>query len=246
MSFDELGTAIVNTEFLLDKQLGALSAGGAVDGESILQVTQGYRRLACGELLMDLDVEAFRDNLCQSAKTYVELLEACQRKDADPYYHWRSHGLPLLDAVAAGASELAASIAKLSANTCFAEQGESEDEHWFFRLIAALATQASADELEAMLAAFRAALEGDASSRHDVVAALVARDAAEFAPAFADLLEDWQMEMDSLREEERLEPYDAATVAHICIEGLALLRLAQQRGIPIEPEYPHIPRQVLA
>lgn len=246
MGFDELGLAIMNTEAELKTELGALLQG-QLDGDRMLQVAQMFRRLGCGSLLMELDVEDFARSLYCGAKVYLELLQACERGQLETYYQWRSHASPLLDAIAIGAFDLAREISEASADECFMAQGEAEEDHYYYRLLSVLlANPVVRDRWEPLLAAFEQSLQGDSSSRHDVVVALCNADPAAFAEAFRTFLEEWQEEMSQLREGTQLDVYDKPTTANICIEGLALLRLARAGGIQTEDEYPHIPDVAIA
>ena len=82
MSFETLGSAIINTEFLLKKQLGKLSQDGP-NGSLMIEVIQNFRRLVCGALLMGLDVNDFSANLYCSAIKYLESISTliCSRSE---------------------------------------------------------------------------------------------------------------------------------------------------------------------
>jgi len=67
-----------------------------------------------------------------------------------------------------------------------------------------------------------------------------------FAEAFSDYLQEWRDEIKGQRKAGRMDPYDDPTTANICIEGLALIRLAQQEGITTEDEYANIPNIAIA
>ena len=191
---------------------------------------------------MDLDVNEFSANLYCSAKTYLELLFACQKKQVDIYYHWRSFSFPLLDAIIIKADNLSREIIKHSIEDCFSEKGEIEEDFWYFKLIGSfLAESDNYQQQESFFSSFKKSMDGGSSSRYEVLKSIFDSDGASFSLGFNKFVNEWQKENATERKCGRMDPYDDPTTANICLEGLALLRLAQKKGIQIEKEYTFIP-----
>jgi len=246
MSFEQLGSAIVNTEQLLSSRLTRLASEPG-NGETYVQISDDFRVLACGAVLMDLDVDAFSDYLYCSGVTYLELLKGCRDGTVDPYYSWRSHGTPFLDVVAIGAQELAREIEENRPTQPHAAQGEVEEDFEYQSLLGLLTTSPEREhEIKGALQAFEASIGEGTSTRLDVLTSLVGGDATGFTSAFDAFLETWAEEVAEDRAAGRLSPYGDATVANLCVEGLALLRVAESRGIGIRTEYPWIPDRVVS
>lgn len=246
MSFEQLGSAIVNIEQLLSARLTRL-ADEPGDGEAYVRISDDFRILACGAVLMDLDVDAFSDYLYCSGVTYLELLDGCRAGTVDPYYAWRSRGTAFLDVVAIGAHELARRIDERRSAERHGEQGEVAEDFEYQNLLALLTLDPENEAgWRAALEALQSAVGGGTSTRLDVMASLVAGDPEEFVSAFDDFLEAWATGVAEDRAAGRLSPYEDATVANLCAEGLALLRIAESRGIEVRDEYPGIPDCVLA
>jgi aryl carrier-like protein len=242
MNLESLASAIMNTEFILNENLDELIKSGP-DGVRMIQISNAFRRIACGELLMDLDLESFASNLYLSGKAYFELLKCCQRNEVDTYYQWRSHGTPLLDVITIGARKLAIDIANYSLDSCFTEQGEVEEDFYYYKLLSLLFIEPGNNKKHLhSLSKFEHALDGGFSIRHEVLTAICSNKNDAFADTFNDFLEEWISEIKNKRDNGRMDPYDDPTTANICIEGLALLRLARQHGLETEDEYLYLPK----
>jgi hypothetical protein len=91
--------------------------------------------------------------------------------------------------------------------------------------------------LAATLDQLEASLEGGPSQRLPVCRALLARDQAAFDEAFASLLSARRTETNAAKKTFEAEELTFQPESRVFVEGLALLVLADQRGLKTAPEY---------
>jgi hypothetical protein len=241
MSTLALESARDNSLFLIEQALEKGVDRPEHAGSAFFTITRAYRRLAIVSLLLDLDVEAFRDHLCRSAHAYVEF----RRRLAAglvvaPRYACASNAVAFADALAAGALDQAREIAR-SFDDRHSEEVEYEDDFLRERMQHRLLLAAPEAELEAGLRRWRQVV-GDARAVFlDVTRAIASRSAEAFDSAFDallarrdEVLEDWRR-MPNYREDA------GSTEGRVFVEALGLLRLAELRGIPTRPDYKHVP-----
>jgi hypothetical protein len=234
----ELAVTVENLQFELDQLHGQLAAGPD-DGRRLLRLGTFYRQLGCAQLLGDLDAAACQESLFKSARCYEWLL----RRPAgavDPYYLCGGRGAPLLDAIAAGRLDVAQRIASLMKAPFSHRMEPEEDFRWFELLGQALVPGTPRPDL---FRAFEVSLEGRLSARFDAAEALQAGDGEAFAGALGALCREWPGEVERRTAPEG--PYFAATEAHVCIEAVALARLAVERGIARPRRLRFVPDELL-
>jgi hypothetical protein len=198
-------------------------------GQVYEDVEDCFQALACCHLLRKADKRKFQNNLIWAALARRHFLLRCQREknDAD-FRQARSRSDAIFCALAAGDRELAIEIGKRSPDTAVKE-GEYPDDFAYHFLIYRLAASAPDEEVTAAREAYKASVD-DGGERLEVCEALCARDASAFDDAFAQLVDHHTTQMN----EERLAQPDRPTFepkSLVFIEGLALLRLAEWRGI---------------
>jgi hypothetical protein len=208
-------------------------------------LTPKLRALATVVLLARADVERFRSNLRTSAEIRRDYLRA-----AGPGATARTAGReiaagryePLLDALAAGALDVAREIAHLSPRRWMPDC-EYEEDFWYAACLHALIEPAVATELPvaASLAQFERCLSGEESPRHAACSALQSRDAAAFTSAMEAFLAEHGRQVRERIEEGELDEVDVVTQRRLSVEGLGLLALAGQCGLPVEREYLYCP-----
>lgn len=235
-----------NLQFEVDRHHRELKEGPD-DGRKLLRLCTLYRQLGCVSLLADLDAAGMQVALYKSARCYEWLLLR-PAGEVDPYYLCRGRAAPLLDALAAGRMDLAKRIASLMKAPHAPRMEPEEDFRWFQLLGESLIPGTPRPDL---FKAFEAALEGGFSVRYDAAEALQAGDAEAFSAALRALSKEWPAEVKLRKLPDG--PYFAATEGHVCVEAVALARLAQGRGLqpprrvrfvpdellgPVEAEYP--------
>ena len=240
MSILELSITLDNLTEEIADGMQALREEGPDSGR-VLEVCSRFRQLGCGLLLADLDTDGFQHSLYRSAHLYLWLLEQRDtHSELDAYYLCKSQAQPLLDALALGQLELARRIGRKMMPSWAPRMEPEEDFHYFDLLAGPLLEQ---HQDEGMLARFEHSLQGDASARFDAVGALVRRDEEGFWQALSSLTREWEEGIEEDCNSGSVEPSFEQTEAHVFIEGLALVRLAESRGISRRERLPFIPSE---
>ena len=175
--------------------------------ESLAQSRDAARKLralAVVVLLTRADVQRFQANLRHAAGLRLAYLKAAaQAGDLQAagreYAAGRSAGL--FDALAGGDIALAREIARLSPHD-WRSDCEYEDDFLYAQFLHAhlLGAQWPGPTMPSILERFEHSLEGAGSARLIVCRALLAGDAAMFAGAFDELLQEQRRELASRRE----------------------------------------------
>jgi hypothetical protein len=195
-----------------------------------------YRRLAVGTLLLSADVNEFCSYLYKSARAFVYFAET-----APLSAQLTSKAIPFLDAIACGDDDDARRIAVASPPS--PSRGcEYEEDFFYLRLLMDLAVpRVTMPASEAMLSAWASFAADNPDPRFDVVRSLYERDQDLFDSAVTTAIRNHKKRYEKLGATDALSPDDAATLAHISIDLLAWLSLAQRTGLHVADEYPLAP-----
>lgn len=220
---DDLASALRNLE---DAELPLELAG-----EFCEETTSLRRVLAICRLLREADVDGFHHELLRSALSRRYYLARCQRQGYADHFTVASRTEPFFDALAAGNLALARELARLAAPG--PRQGEEypEDYHYanlLYRHVL-LGGQDEAGELEQLQATLEAHQDG---ARVDLCRSLLARDGRAFEAAFQALLEERANEV-ACWEARFMDTASTITNAHVFVEGLAWMRLAEHTRPPL-------------
>lgn len=206
------------------------------------EAAEALRAHAILRLLVDANPAGFSNDLVMSGQARRGWLRRCGQHRHVDYFLALSRSGSMLDAIAANDSPLAAEIFALSP-VSFREGDEYPDDFWWQRFLGLIVSRAPPEDLETALKALAAETEG-AGARLAVGRALLARDAAAFGEGFQALLVERQAENEDeagLAAEEVM----VAVGTKVFIEGVAVLRLARQAGLALQPEYPMCPALAL-
>lgn len=241
MGIRQTDTVQANLEFLTAKRLAVLAE--RPDAKLALEAASFCRQAGCGELLSRMNTRAFFEALAQSARIYLDLLERRQEcSERDAYYLARSKAAPFFDALAAQEKELVARMLPLLTRDWMPRM---EPEELFHYHMAISCLVGDSGDLEGALRSFERALEGGESVRFDVTRALVARDSGAFDVALQSLIDERCMALAKDRKAGIFDPYFHQTEAHVFVEGLALIRVAQERGMGVRRWYRTIPEPTI-
>lgn len=227
----------------------ALERGAVADtGDLYNNLAAHYRALGIEALLLAANRDAFFHALIQSGITRRYYLEQCQTEGClDDSGRRASAVAPFLDAVAADQLSLARRIGQLSA-TAWMREDEYEDDFAYARFLYAIIDVPqgqSAAECVAILQQYADALQGQSDPRFDVCTALSNTDPEGFADAFDELIAATEQPLPSPEEGDADAMIEGDLLfepnRQVFVEGLALLRIADLRGIPTRPEYPRCP-----
>jgi hypothetical protein len=211
-------------------------------GKLSLEASEKLRALAIITLLVQAEPDYFYHNLIRSGRARVAYLERLQKLGvaAD---HFRSSGWyePMLDAIATGDWILARRIAALSPGD-FQDGHEYEDDYCYAQLLHRFVQDSVPDaEIAPLLQRFEKYLGGQPSARLGLTRALAESQQADFEAAFAALLDDRDAAIALAKKRGQLEEPHVVAQRQVFVEGLALLRLAERRGLKTEPEYRYCP-----
>jgi hypothetical protein len=211
-------------------------------GDLTIELSGQFRVLAIAHLLVRGEPDSYYHNLIRSGRarlTYLQKLAAAGRRDDHHQVSGRFD--PLLDAIAAGDLSLAREIAALSPEE-WCEGREYEDDYCYARFLhEVLQPEPSAARMRAALERWERWLETASSPRFEVARALEDAGQEPFDEAFDWLLDARAEELEANRERGQLETPEVEAERRIFVEGLAILRLAELRGLATEKEYRFCP-----
>ncbi|NVJ16888.1 Imm49 family immunity protein [Myxococcus sp. AM010] len=210
---------------------------GLIDGSAkeadVLAVCGHFRRRGLCELLFEGAPERLHRFLFMSGCAYLHFLER-----AVPAARHVSKAAPFFDALASMDLQRARRIALASTAPFNPKREYEEDFLYVQRLMGMVAQRTEPAEVRARHAAL--CMETD-DARWHLVEALLHDDTARLNDALTRMLREEASRWRRLHEEGAVREEEAATEMHVCIEGLALAWLAQQRGLGTLSDYPQVP-----
>lgn len=239
MSTHLLPIYIKNAEYNISKTITAF-VSRKITFQEALVFSSHFRICAIGWLLLAYDVQKFSKFLHMAASSFRFYIE-----DAPTEAQVISHSDPFFDAVATGDGACAAAIARHSRPTWNPDY-EYEDDFLHMRSMMKLVVPDEiAEDLSALLTRWEALLAGgQKDEKLNICKALHASDSEGFNQSFIQYLSDMKERNDRLARADRILPELAATNGRISIEGIALLRIAEARGLVVEDEYLMIPSAI--
>lgn len=214
----------------------AVLSTGKVGRKRILAFCRNLRIAGIGELLMTGLPEEFHVRLHQSGRAYVAWL-----RNAAEDERRTGQSPPFFDAIAVGDLDAAARIARLSKRTW--TQGVEYEEDFLFVefLMQRFFLGAPAEACALLLRRYEEALRGAEDARLELCGALHAADAEGFDRALRRYLSERDDHYEELARRGGLAPEVLATEGKLCVEGVALVRLAEGLGLETEEDYVHVP-----
>lgn len=220
------------------------SAEGAALAEAGSDLCIALRTLAIASLLVELDIDRFHHSLIRSALVRIHVF---QKMPADIQQTTRfcsaSRSAPFFDAIAAARIDLASTVATFSPRR-WMPRFEYEDDFLYARFMCDLIAEGpDASHLPGLLDRFQEVLNGAPSDKLDLCRLLLDPDCGGFERIFSSMLgarNEWvEFQLRSIGRDE----LSFAAERHVWVEGLAILRLAESRGIAVKPEYRYCPRE---
>lgn len=230
-----------NYDTYLEESLDQLTSGSS-GPEIYFTIVHSYRVLAICALLLDADPQTFTAHCARSAYARLAFLRELDRVDqVDPRYLCTSKNIAFSAALAAGALETASELAARSPEQHF-ELVEYEDDFLFFHFLHRAILEPEDDlHLKQIVERWEAVLEGGSSGYLDVCRVLSRRDANELDPAMVALIDTREAQLQRYLTAANFNPELYATEGKVFLEGVAVLRLAEMRGIHTQDEYKFIP-----
>ena len=211
-------------------------------GKLSLEVSDKFRVLAIITLVTQGESDFFYHNLVRSGRSRETYLARLKQEGIEGDHHGCSGRYePLLDAVASGDLPLARHIADLSPAQ-FQEGHEYDDDYCYAQCLHRLIREEPPrSEFQSLFNRWAAYLEGKDTARLNVCQALLAQDQNGFDEAFEALLDEQQAQIAADQERGQFEDPNIVAKRRVFVEGLALLRLADMRGLRTQPEYRYCP-----
>jgi hypothetical protein len=211
-------------------------------GDVCLEVGTKLRVVGIIKLLTESSINNFQHNLLRSANCWETFLSRCRAENGmDQHDFCAGRFDALLSALAGHDPARALDLAKL-APTDYRPEHEYETDFAYARALHHFVGGgvAEADVPELLT---RCAEAGDewAAARTEVGRALLAREQSAFDEAFDALLSQRQKMIQAEKDRGKLAGAALNAERAVFVEGLALLSLAEQRGLALQPDYPMCP-----
>jgi hypothetical protein len=161
--------------------------------------------------------------------------------ESPPKYVCASKNIGFSAALAAGDIETARRIASSSPQSHFGDI-EYEDDFLFFHFLhRAIEDDTTTEDLNRIIARWEIVLEGQESGYFNVCRALASDRSDDFEPAFESFIKTRQRQLKEYKESIGYDREMFAAEGKIFIEGLAVLRIAEMKGLPAVGEYKLVP-----
>lgn len=210
-------------------------------GRLSLELSDKLRSLAIITLLTEGEVDLYYHTLIRAALTRVKYLERLASEDTQDFHQVSGRYEPLLNGIAANDFGVASRIIDLSP-TEYQADAEYQDDYCYAQLLHQLVADTATEESTAsLLEDLENILGGEATSRMEVSRALVLRDQELFDEAFEALLDERELEIIAAKERGQIENPGNLAQRQVFIEGLALLQLAEKRGLVTLSDYRFCP-----
>lgn len=205
----------------------------------LLFFCQTHRIAGIASLFLEGDAESFLQHLHQSGRAFLEFLthEPDEQKVT-------SQAAPFFDAIAALDLVCARDIAQHARSTWNPQEEYEDDFLYVYFLMTQFFLNGTPAEGQTLLDRYDALLAGNDDPRVQLCKAFFTNDAPGFEVAIRAFLEHEKERYRKLIRGEVIAQESVATEAKLNVEGLALLRLAQQRGFPTQKNYLFIPSVV--
>lgn len=211
-------------------------------GKLSLELSEKFRALAIITMVVTDEADFFYHNLIRSGIMRKIYLQRLKNQGIDQDHHCTS-GLydALLDAIAANDFDLARRIVELSPKEW--QQGhEYEDDYCYAQILHRFVQEIPPEqEIPPLLTQFETYTEGQPNARLDVCRALFEKNQTAFDDALDALLNEREAKIIADKERGQLE--DPIVIANrlVFVEGLAILRFAERRGLKTQSEYRYCP-----
>ncbi|NMO14692.1 immunity 49 family protein [Pyxidicoccus fallax] len=210
--------------------------GERPSSKAVLDVCRNFRMAGICSLFLHGTPEDFHWRLHQGARCYAHFLPRFDEGST-----LTSRALPFFDAVAVQDLEAAHGIARHSRRT-WGEGLEYEEDFLFVEFLMRHFFLETPDaECHRLLERYEEALRGAEDFRLGVCKALLESDTESFGAALTDFLRERRDRLAGVASRGHMEEELLATEGQLSVEGLALVRLAEQKGIATEVDYLHVP-----
>lgn len=217
-------------------ELAASAEAGQLDFERSLLLATVYRRRGIASLFAFGSSAALHEDLRRAAAVLASFLASQRRAEAV-----RNSPIGFFDAVACRDTSAADRIAQFSPRNWLAGECYEDDFLYLDVLMARFHLGTPSARIQALLARYRAVLEGADDPRLTICEALLGADQQAFDAALAELIQGHELRYRMAFAADDILEEEAMTEGKLFVEGLALLEFARQSGLQTQPDYLLIP-----
>jgi len=207
----------------------------------IANVCSNYRRIGVCRLLQRYEVDTTATFLALSAQAHAAWLAAVPltRRLA-------SRQEPFLDAVVADGTQQIADIYRL-ASPEWLQNCEYEEDFAYARILQVFMCSEQPDQDVRKLLDFWAGASGGGEVRFALCQALLERDGAGVQEGLLTVLDERLAQVRARQRDESGNPDERATTDHLCLEAIAVIKLAKQRrGLDLQVQHVQLRDELLA
>lgn len=230
-----LFVSIENSEFALPAAIATLANGWLPRHDQVHQVCTLFRQRGLSQLLRDGLPAGFHVAAMQSCGALVFGL-----RDWPEATKVTSYANPLLDAIACRYWDGAAAIADAS-RTDWNPDYEYEDDFLYVRFLIEFGLRRDRVVAAQIVQRYAEVLDGPADARLEVCSALLDNDAEAFDESLVRLLDERDERVQHHIRQGTIGNDAARWLAHVSVEGLALLAIAERERIDTAEHYLHCP-----
>lgn len=205
------------------------------DFQTIFNCCKQYRLYGIASLFLSCDVPKFIMALHKSGQVYSVFLR--QANDAEKI---TSKAGPFFDAIASGDSATAKEITINARKTWHKDVEYKDDFLYIFFLMKLFYLGYAENECESILKVYESMLVED-DPRLEYCQGLLHKDSEKCNESLRDILTNYESHYNELIRSESSLPEETATEGKLCVEGLALIKLAEIRGMSLDSDYLYIP-----
>ena len=210
--------------------------GATADLEAVLAFCQWYRIRGICSLFLDGRPDSFLADLHRSGRAFLHYVARAPMSQKVT-----SRAAPFYDAIASGDWACAREIALHSRLTWNVEAEFEDDFQFVLFLMKRFFLDGTPAECTAVLGRFEEILSGAPDPHLDLGHAFASDDAERFGSGLAELLENYEGRYQKLISDDALGLEEAETESKLCVEGLALVKLAETRNFRLDEDYLLIP-----
>lgn len=200
-----------------------------------------YRRIGICRLLQRYEVETTARFLRMSAQAHAAWLAAVPAAKRQA-----SRREPFLDAVVADGLAQCADIHRLT-GSAWVPGGEYEEDFAYARILQVFCCQPQPEQEVRQLLDFWAGVSGGGELRYALCQALLDRDAAAAQDVLRSLLDERLAQVRTRQRDESGDADERATTDHLCLEAIAVAKLAKRcRGLEITLHHVQFRDELLA
>lgn len=211
-------------------------------GDLCVEICDKLRAMAIIVLLAKGNTDKFYHNLMRSGMARIEYLERLSNLGILNDYHQASGRYsPLVDTIASGDFMLARRLVTKSLKQ-WQRGNEYEDDYCYAQILHRLVQEeVPQDEVARFIVQLEQFQGEESSARLDVCRALIGKQQQKFESAFEMFLDEYELEIKNDMERNQMESPEIVAQRQVCVEGLAILRLAEKQGLLTDSEYRYCP-----